>query len=98
MMDKQIIHFTLQETHGQLKECFNKHRRPVNKQVHPNNSKLTAVSEHFFSLNHSASDMQLIPLELIKSNHDDVHKAREAHLINKGQTLESKGLNRCNET
>ena len=86
------------KTKRQLKECFNKHHRPVDKQVHPNNSKLTAVSEHFLSSNHSASDMQLIPLELIKSNHDDVHKAREAHLIDKGQTLEPKGLNRCNET
>ena len=42
--------------------------------------------------NHSASDMQLLPLELIKSNRDDVRKAREAHLIDKGQTLEPKGV------
>ena len=86
------------ETKRQLKERFNEHRRPVDKQVNPNNSKLTAVSEHFLSPNHSASDMQLIPLEPIKSNRDDVRKAREAHLIDKGQTLEPKGLNRRDET
>ena len=86
------------ETKRQVKERFNEHRRPVDKQVHPNYSKLTAVSEHFLSPNHSASDMQLIPLELIKSNRDDVRKAREAHFIDKGQTLEPKGLNRRDET
>ena len=36
------------ETKRQLKERFNEHRRPVDKQVHPNNSKLTAVSEPVF--------------------------------------------------
>ena len=51
-------------TKRQLKERFNEHHRPVDKQVHPNNSKLTAVSEHFFLPNHSASDMQLIRLSL----------------------------------
>ena len=86
------------ETKRQLKERFNEHRRPVDKQVIPNNSKLTAVSEHFLSPNHSASDIQLIPFELIKSNCHDVRKAREAHLIHKGQTLEPKGLNRRDET
>ena len=85
------------ETKRQLKERFNEHRRPVDKQVHPNTSKLTAVSKHFLSPNHSASDMQLIPLKPIKSNRDDVRKAREAHL-DKGQTLEPKGLNRRDET
>ena len=86
------------ETKRQLKERFIEHRRPVDKQVHPNNSKLTAVSEHFLSPSHSASDMQLIPLELIKSNRDDVRKAREPHLIDKGHTFEPKGLNRRDET
>ena len=38
---------------------------------------------------HNASDMLLIPLELIKSNRDSVRKAREAYLINRGQTLET---------
>ena len=86
------------ETKQQLKERCNENRRPVDKQVQPNNSKLTAVSEHFVLPNHSASDMQLIPLELIKYNRDDVRKAREAHLIDKGQMFEPKGLNRRDET
>ena len=42
--------------------------------------------------------MLLIPLELIKSNRDSVRKAREAHLIDRGQTLEPLGLNRRDET
>ena len=42
--------------------------------------------------------MLLIPLEPIKSNHDSVRKAREAYLIDRGQTLEPLGLNRRDET
>ena len=39
----------------------------------------------------------LIPLELIKTNRDSVRKAREAYLIERGQTLEPLGLNRRDE-
>ena len=42
--------------------------------------------------------MQLIPLELMKSNRDSVRKAREAYLIDRGQTLEPLGLNRRDDT
>ena len=42
--------------------------------------------------------MQLIPLELVKSNRDSVRKAREAYLIERGQTLEPHGLNKKDET
>ena len=38
------------ETKRQLTKRFNEHRRPVHKQVLFNNSKLMAVSEHFFHL------------------------------------------------
>ena len=38
----------------------------------------TAVSEHFHFNDHTACNMQLIPLELVKSNRDGVRKAREA--------------------
>ena len=37
-------------------------------------------------------------LALIKSNRDGVRKAREAYLIDRGQTLEPLGLNRRDET
>ena len=40
--------------------------------------------------------MQLIPLELV--NRDSVRKAREAYLIERGQTLEPHGLNKKDET
>ena len=84
------------ETKRRLKDRFNEHRRPVDKQT--SSSKPTTVSEHFLSNDHNASDMLLIPLELIKSNRDSVRKAREAYLIDRGQTIEPLGLNRRDET
>ena len=84
------------ETKRRLKDRFNEHRRPVDKQT--NRSKPTTVSEHFLSNDHNASDMLLIPLELIKSNRDSVRKAREAYLIDRGQTIEPLGLNKRDET
>ena len=61
-------------------------------------SKPTTVSEHFLShCNHSHTDMQLIPLEKIRSSRDSVRKARESHLIDKAMTLEPHGLNRRDE-
>ena len=52
----------------------------------------------FLCNNCNATDMQLIPLELVESNRDSVHKAREAYLIETGQTLEPLGLNKKDET
>ena len=49
------------------------------------------VSEHFLCNNHNATDMQLIPLELVKSIRNSVRKAREAYLIERGQTHEPHG-------
>ena len=40
----------------------------------------------------------LIPPELVKSSRDSVRKAREAYLIERGQTLEPHGLNKKDET
>ena len=42
--------------------------------------------------------MQLIPLDLIKCNCDSVCKARDAYLIERGQTLDPHGLNKKDET
>ena len=84
------------ETKRRLKDRFNEHRRPVDKRT--NSSKPTTVSEHFLCNNHNATNMQLIPLELVKSNRDGVRKAREAYLIERGQTLEPHGLNKKDET
>ena len=39
------------------------------------------VSEHFLCNSHKATHMQLIPLELVKSNRDSERKAREEYLI-----------------
>ena len=43
------------------------------------------------------NDVDLIPLELIRSNRDAVRKAREAHIIHKGNTLSPPGINRRDE-
>ena len=80
------------ETKQRLKDRFNEHRRPID--IQTNSFKRIAVSEHFLSNDHNANDMQLIPLELMKSNCDGVRKAREAYLIDRDQTLEPLGLNR----
>ena len=49
------------------------------------------------SLSHLPTDMELIPLELMHSSRDAIRKAREAYLIDWGQTLEPKGINRREE-
>jgi hypothetical protein len=91
----QCNHCKLQyigETKRRLKDRFNEHRRTVDR----NNtvSKPTTVSDHFTNNpNHSANDMQLIPLEKINSKRDSIRKAREAFLINQANTLEPHGLN-----
>ena len=71
------------------KDDFNEHRRPVDRPTP--SSRPTAVSDHFLSDNHSPNDMEVIPLELIHSSRDALRKAREAYLIERGQTLEPKG-------
>ena len=68
------------------------HRRPVDNPF--NISKPTTVAEHFLTNDHSANDITLIPLELIKSS---VRKAREAYLIERGKTLEPLGINKKDE-
>ena len=58
----------------------------------------TTAAEHFLSSNHTANDMQLIPIEKIFSNRDSLRKAREAFFIQKGRTLDLDGLNIREET
>ena len=78
-----------------VKDRFNKHRRPFD---NPSNiSKPNTVSEHFLINDHSAKDITLILLELIKSNRDSVRKAREAYLIDRGKTFEPLGINKKDE-
>ena len=80
------------ETKRRLKDRFNEHRRTID---NPNTkSKPTTAEEHFLTApNHTANDMQLIPIEKVFSNRDSVHRAREAVLISKGRTLLPQGLN-----
>ena len=53
---------------------------------------LSATKRH-----NSPNDIELIPLELILSSRDALRKAREAYLIERGQTLEPKGINKREE-
>ena len=79
------------ETKRHLKNRFNEHRRTID---NPNTKyKPATAAEHFLSSNHTAKDMQLIPIEKIFSNRDSIRKAREAFLIQKGRTLDPDGLN-----
>ena len=85
------------ETKRRLKDRFNKHRRTID---NPNAiSKPTTAAEHFLTApNHTANDMQLIPIEKVHSKRDSVRKAREAFLICKGRTIDPHGLNIREET
>ena len=85
------------ETKRRLKDRFNEHRRTID---NPNTkSKPTTAAEHFLSFpNHTANDMQLIPIEKIFSNRDSIRKAKDAFLISKGRTLVPHGLNIREET
>ena len=85
------------ETKRRLKDRFNEHRRTID---NPNAiSKPTTAAEHFLAApNHTANDMQLIPIEKVHSKRDSVRKAREAFLICKGRTIDPHGLNIREET
>ena len=63
------------ETKRRLKDRFNEHRRTID---NPNTkSKPSTAAEHFLSSpNHTANDMQLIPIENILSNQDSIRKAK----------------------
>ena len=67
------------ETKRRLKDRFYEHRRTTDNRN--TTSKPTTAAEHFLSSNHTANDMQLIPIEKIFSNRDSIRKAREAFLI-----------------
>ena len=84
------------ETKRRPKDRFNEYRRAVDKTNIK--SKPTTVIEHFLSHpNHSHTEMQLIPLEKIRSSRASVRKARESHLIDKAMTLEPHDRNRRDE-
>ena len=70
-------------------------RRPVDRPTP--SSRPTAVSDHFHYENHSPNDIELVPLELIHLSRDALCEAREAYLVERGQTLERKGINKREE-
>ena len=85
------------ETKRRLKDRFNEHRRTID---NPDaKSEPTTAAKHFlYSRNHTANDMQLIPIEKTFSNRDSIREAREAFLIQKGRTINPDGLNIREET
>ena len=52
------------ETKRRLKDRFNEHRRPVDRPIPT--SRTTAISDHFLSDDHTPSDIELIPLEIMR--------------------------------
>ena len=87
----------IRETKQRLTYRFNEHRRVIGN-VNAI-SKPTTATEHFLTApNHTANDMQLIPIEKVHSKRDSVRKAREAFLISKGKTIDQHGLNIREET
>ena len=78
------------EPKRKLSERFGEHRRYILN--HHQLSNPTPVSLHFNQPGHSINDVHLIPLKLIRSNHNSVRKVREAHLIIKAKTLHPFGM------
>ena len=78
------------ETKRRLKDCFNEHRRAVDKPT--NVSKPSTVSEHFLADHHTADDFSLILLEVVHFNRDIVRRGREAQLITRGQHTSAFGF------
>lgn len=75
------------KTTRRLKERFNEHHRAVE------NQKATGPAEHFLnSRDHTADDMQVIPIEKVSSDQD--LGARETYFKRKGKTIQPNGLNR----
>ena len=67
------------ETKRRLKDRFNEHRRTIDNPI--TKSKPTTAAEHFLSSpNHTATDMQLIPIENSFSNRDSI-RVRPKKLI-----------------
>ena len=70
------------ETKRHLSDRFGEHRRAIEKSIKQRYiAQPTTVSDHFTLLysGHSINNIELIPLEQIKSNRDGIRKAREAH-------------------
>ena len=82
------------ETKRRLKDRFNEHRGTIDNPDTKSKPTTCTAAEHFLTApNHTANDMQLIPIEKVFSNRDSVRKAREAFLISKGRSLLPHGLN-----
>ena len=77
------------KTKRHLSDSFGEQRRAIEKQHF---DQPTAVSDHFTPPAHSMDNIELVPLELVTSNGDAIHKAREPFLISK--TLEPSRLTR----
>ena len=79
---------------------FGKYRRAVEKALRKEHQhQPTAMSEHFAVTGHghSVNDLQMIPLELINSNRDMICKAKKSYLTTIANTLDSYGMNTCDE-
>jgi len=83
------------ETKRTPRERCLEHRQATNDPLHANAA--AAVPSHFNLPGHSITDMGLIPLELQPTPSASRWKAREAYLIQRGQTRSPDGIYRRNE-
>ena len=79
------------ETSKTVETRFVGHLNTIMQDCHANTN--TPVGQHFRSVGHSQTDIQVTPIEKIKSRNHFVRKAREAYLIDKHQLL-TNGLNK----
>ena len=79
------------QTKRRLKDRFKEHRPPLN--IPTPSSKPATISDHFLPNHYAPNDTGLIPLKLKHTSRDAIRKAREAYPIDRGQTLDSKGIN-----
>ena len=84
------------ETKRQLPERFGE-PSPSFHPESPSAHQAHSCSTHFNQPGHSIDHLLLTPLELIHNTRDSIRKAREAHLINKANTLKPLGINRRDE-
>ena len=69
------------QTSRYIFERFNEHKNSVK----PDSKK--AVGAHFSSIGHSVNDMEILPLEYVKSNDPWIRLSREKYYINKFEPL-----------
>ena len=76
------------QTKRALRDSFGEHHRAIqNKTDDPE-------PQHFNQPGHQLKDINIIPLEFIKTKRESIRGARERFYIEKAQTMQPQGINR----